>query len=194
MLLSWPILDGIQAGRIDLIFRCWQKPGVRAGGTLLTFIGQLQFESVEPVALDALDADDARRAGYASLEALRMELAQYTGGTLYRITLGKVLPDPRVTLRETPFSSDTEAEKVARKLARFDAASPAPWTRATLEVIAARPAVRAASLCRDLGQERDPFKLNVRKLKALGLTESLEVGYRVSPRGQSLLDYLGRRK
>jgi hypothetical protein len=28
-----------------------------------------------------------------------------------------------------------------------------------------------------------PFKLNVRKLKALGLTESLEIGYRLSPRG-----------
>ena len=35
-----------------------------------------------------------------------------------------------------------------------------------------------------------PFKLNVRKLKALGLTESLEVGYRLSPRGKSLLHRL----
>jgi ribosomal protein S19E (S16A) len=28
----------------------------------------------------------------------------------------------------------------------------------------------------------------VRKLKELGLTESLEVGYRLSPRGRALLD------
>ena len=28
----------------------------------------------------------------------------------------------------------------------------------------------------------------MRKLKALGLTESLEIGYRISPRGQALLD------
>ena len=31
------------------------------------------------------------------------------------------------------------------------------------------------------------FKNNVRRLKALGLTESLEVGYRLSPRGAALL-------
>ena len=30
-----------------------------------------------------------------------------------------------------------------------------------------------------------PFKRNVRKLKELGLTESLEVGYRLSPRGEA---------
>jgi len=31
----------------------------------------------------------------------------------------------------------------------------------------------------------------VRKLKELGLTESLEVGYRLSPRGRALLERLG---
>ena len=37
------------------------------------------------------------------------------------------------------------------------------------------------------GQERAYFKLRVRRLKALGLTESLEVGYRLSPRGAAYL-------
>jgi hypothetical protein len=32
--------------------------------------------------------------------------------------------------------------------------------------------------------------LNVRKLKHLGLTESLGTGYRLSPRGEALLDSL----
>ena len=32
------------------------------------------------------------------------------------------------------------------------------------------------------------FKVNVRKLKGLGLAESLEVGYRLSPRGRALLE------
>jgi hypothetical protein len=36
--------------------------------------------------------------------------------------------------------------------------------------------------------ERAPFKLDVRKLKRLGLTESLEVGYRLSPRGRAFID------
>ena len=35
-----------------------------------------------------------------------------------------------------------------------------------------------------VGRETAPFKLDVRKLKNLGLTLSLDVGYRLSPRGQ----------
>ena len=38
-----------------------------------------------------------------------------------------------------------------------------------------------------LGQEKRRFKLDVRKLKELGLTESLPVGYRLSPRGHAVL-------
>ena len=40
------------------------------------------------------------------------------------------------------------------------------------------------------GQEKMPFKVNVRKLKRLGLTESLDVGYRLSPRGAVVLSAL----
>jgi hypothetical protein len=38
-----------------------------------------------------------------------------------------------------------------------------------------------------MGRERLAFKTDVRKLKALGLTESLPVGYRLSPRGEAWL-------
>jgi hypothetical protein len=37
------------------------------------------------------------------------------------------------------------------------------------------------------GQDKEQIKLNVRKLKNLRLTKSLETGYRVSPRGKALL-------
>jgi hypothetical protein len=43
-------------------------------------------------------------------------------------------------------------------------------------------------LAERFGRERLPFKADVRKLKALGLTESLEVGYRLSPRGRAYLE------
>jgi hypothetical protein len=36
--------------------------------------------------------------------------------------------------------------------------------------------------------DRPEFKQRVRRLKALGLTESLQVGYRLSPRGMAFLD------
>ena len=51
-----------------------------------------------------------------------------------------------------------------------------------------RPEVRAADLAAAAGRERLAFKADVRKLKELELTESLEVGYRLSPRGRALLD------
>ena len=64
-------------------------------------------------------------------------------------------------------------------------------TVATLRLIGERPEVRAAELAVAAGRERLPFKTDVRKLKELGLTESLEVGYRLSPRGRALLERLG---
>jgi hypothetical protein len=62
-----------------------------------------------------------------------------------------------------------------------------PWTRATLRLIEKYPGVVSTALARQTGQERPVFKVNVRKLKELGLTESLDVGYRLSPRGTALL-------
>ncbi|MHB1137901.1 MAG: hypothetical protein ACYC2O_03025, partial [Microthrixaceae bacterium] len=60
------------------------------------------------------------------------------------------------------------------------------------ELIDAHPRLRAADLALLMAdpQETQAFKTDVRKLKALGLTESLEVGYRLSPRGEVLLNHL----
>jgi Mn-dependent DtxR family transcriptional regulator len=58
-----------------------------------------------------------------------------------------------------------------------------------LELIDRNPAVVSTVLAAEMGVERPVFKLNIRKLKESGLTESLEVGYRLSPRGKRLLCY-----
>ncbi len=50
-------------------------------------------------------------------------------------------------------------------------------------IIEANPARRAPDLAAELGRDTASFKRDVRKLKELGLTESLEIGYRLSPRG-----------
>jgi hypothetical protein len=98
-----------------------------------------------------------------------------------------------VELRERADLGADELEEVRARLARLDAASGrGPWTREVLQLIAERPEVRAADLAPLTGRERLPFKRDVRKLKELGLTESLEVGYRLSPRGRTVLDRLGR--
>ena len=184
MLFRQKFLDGIRDGTITLAFRRWRRPSVRSGGTLLTAAGQLSITSVDEVALTRISEADARRAGYTSREALLAELRARDEGKVYRIELGALRVDPRVALRQSASLSETECDGIARRLRRLDTRSPhGPWTRATLDLIRSRPGVRAGDLCRLVGLDLPPFKLNVRKLKTLGLTESLEVGYRLSPRG-----------
>jgi hypothetical protein len=188
MILRRRFLQGIADGTVTLVFRRWRRPTVRAGGTLLTAVGQVEIRSVDVVEPGRITESDAARAGYSSLDELRRELAERTEGTCYRIELGALRPDPRVVLRETPIDDEAELDRLRARLRRLDERAPAgPWTRQALELIAARPAVRAGDLCVALGRDKPSFKTDVRKLKALGLTESLEVGYRLSPRGEAVL-------
>jgi hypothetical protein len=192
MLFKQAFLEGIQAGTITLAFRRWRRPSVKAGGTLLTAVGQLCIDDVRPVALAEITAADARRAGWDSLEALRQELQRADagrgdGGRIYRIELGALRADPRVALRAEGLD-EKAADDLRIRLDRLDArAAEGPWTRRTLELIRDHPGVRAGDLCVKVGMEMHPFKVNVRKLKALGLTESLEIGYRLSDRGRAWL-------
>lgn len=62
-----------------------------------------------------------------------------------------------------------------------------PVDLASLSRIARQPGVVAKQLAAEAGIERDRFKTDIRKLKAMGLTVSLEVGYRLSPRGAAFL-------
>jgi hypothetical protein len=108
-------------------------------------------------------------------------------GDLYRVGLRFVGEDPRVALRADDDLDAAAVEAIRARLARTDRAAPEPWTRAYLELVAERPGVVARELAAGIGTERDPFKVRVRRLKELGLTESLEVGYRLSPRGAAYL-------
>ena len=193
MIFRQEFLEGIRKGTIKVAFRRWRRPSVKAGGTLLTAVGQLHIRDVSPIAMEDISEADTRRAGYESREALVHELSERTDGKLYRIELGPLEADPRIALR-TKRVSDSDLQQLIVRLDRLDARSNgAPWTRRVLDLVEAYPARRAGDLCKMAGQDKISFKLNVRKLKTLGLTESLEVGYRLSPRGEALLDELRRR-
>ena len=184
MLFPLTTLRAIEAGEVTLAFRRWRRPTVRAGGTLRTRVGVLAIESVEPVSEQAITDADARRAGAAGRDELIAGLRPE--GTLYRIEFRLAGPDPRIALRERADMDAGERAVIDARLARLDAASRhGPWTARVLELIARRPATRAPDLAAELGRETAPFKADVRKLKELGLTESLERGYRLSPRGRA---------
>lgn len=188
MLLKSGTLDGVVAGTIDLAFRRWKRPTVRAGGTLRTHRGVLSIEAVDTVDESEITEKEARRAGVSGRSELLSQLKPKPDTQLYRIRLRLAGPDPRVALRSNSALSAVEVEQIESRLARYDAASRrGPWTSAVLQLIARRPGMRAAELAATIGRETLSFKTDVRKLKELGLTESLSPGYRLSPRGKAFL-------
>jgi hypothetical protein len=186
-------LGGIQKGIVTVAFRRWRRPSVKSGGTLLTAVGMLHIRDVSLTSLESISNADARRAGYESREALAEALTERSDGKIYRIELGPLEADPRIALRKKR-ARDSDLQDLILRLERLDGrANGAPWTRRVLDLVHDHPARRAGDLCKMAGQDKMSFKLNVRKLKTLGLTESLEIGYRLSPRGAALLDELRRR-
>jgi hypothetical protein len=137
--------------------------------------------------LISISPDDAQAAGYASVESLLADMQGPADALLYRIELRpSAQPDAREALAHDALLDDADVMQLRQKLARLDATR--VWTLATLEAIEARPGTRAADLAVELGwPELLVFKTHVRKLKALGLTLSLEVGYRLAPRGEAYL-------
>jgi hypothetical protein len=188
MLFPVATLAAIRDGSVDLAFRRWERARVRPGSRLRTRVGVLEIARVDPVERSAVGEDDARRSGAASREDLLAWLDKRGSGDIYRIELRYAGADPRVELRSRADLSEAELAEVTSRLERLDGASHhGPWTRKVLELIAAQPEVRAVELAAELGQEKLPFKRDVRKLKELGLTESLNPGYRLSPRGEAVV-------
>jgi hypothetical protein len=182
------VLRGIAEGRVSLAFRRWRKAPPRNGSTLRTAVGVLSLDRVTVIEVGDISADDVARTGM-SVDELRESIA--SEGTLLRVEIRLIGDDPRVALRETrPAAKEIPA--LAERLRRMDAAADAPWTTAYLRLIADQPAVVARRLASSVKMDLATFKRRVRRLKELGLTESLDVGYRLSPRGEALLASIGR--
>lgn len=183
-------LEAIRRGEIDLAFRRWERPQVKAGTRMRTSVGLLEVLAVDRVAVSGLRAEDARRCGAPSVAALKEALSTRSDRPVFRVHLQYAGPDPRAVLRETIPEPD-ELVSIVAGLDRLDAASPVgPWTRTTLRLIDANPEVRAPELAERVDRPTQEFKGDVRKLKERGLTESLAIGYLISARGEAVLDHI----
>jgi hypothetical protein len=192
MLFEQRLWAALADGSVTVTFRRWRRPRARPGGRHRTPAGVLAVDAVAEVDPAAITEDDARRAGFADLAALLRQLDRHGDGPVYRVDFHHAGADPREALREADNLAEEDLAGLRARLERLDrAARDGPWTVATLELIGDRPGVRAADLAAAAGRERLPFKADVRKLKELGLTESLAVGYRLSPRGRALLGRVG---
>ena len=193
MLFSKDAWEGLADGSITVTFRRWRRQQVVVGHRYRTPVGIIEVESVEVVDPAAISEADARAAGAGSAEAVRTRLPKDAELAVYRVAFHLVVdPDPRAELAADDALNGDAAATIAKRLARMDAASATgPWTAAALDAIAAQPGVRAPDLAAAHGLDTQTFKRNVRKLKELGLTESLTTGYRLSPRGRRYRDLQG---
>jgi hypothetical protein len=187
MLFPSRFLEGIAGGTITLAFRRWKSPRAKVGSRHHSPVGLIEIDEVDVVELTDISVEDARNAGYESLDELVQWLSA-RDGPIHRVAFHFAGPDPRIELRNRSDLDEDEIDEIKARLAGFDRASEdGPWTAAVLGVIRDRPGVRAVDLAGGFGRETLPFKRDVRRLKELGLTESLEVGYRLSPRGRAFL-------
>ncbi|GAA2793200.1 hypothetical protein GCM10010470_30070 [Saccharopolyspora taberi] len=187
--MSSQVLRGVVAGEITLAFRRWASPQARSGSRMRTAVGVVAIGEVREVDPDGITEEDARLAGFRSAAGLRSSLDKHGTGRVFRIEIGYAGPDPRAELREQAELTARDRAELDRRLARMDT-SPVrgPWTRQLLELLRDHPGVRAAELAQAQRRPVARFKSDVWKLKELGLTESLPVGYRLSARGQAYLD------
>jgi len=168
--------------------RIWQRPHVKVGGRYALGAGAIVVDRMYEARLDDLTPALARRCGFASVvDALKT--AKHGAGE--RVFIIDFHYDGKASARPRPETGVVSAEELAELMQKLEAmdrrAKIGAWTRATLRAIEAGPGVSAAKLARSLGRPRDELKRDVRKLKNLGLTFSLEIGYRLTPKGEALL-------
>lgn len=186
MLFRTKDLQAIFAGKVTTAFRRWKRPTVKVGGQVRTQMGMVAIDAIEEIDPATLSEADAAAANYPNLKQL-IGMFESQEGVCYRITLHPAGPDPREALQQSADLTAEDHAALVKKLAKLDSAAGTPWTHATLKLIGEQPGVVSTRLADVIGLERMEFKERVRKLKALGLTISLDVGYRLSPRGEAVL-------
>jgi len=183
---AWP---GLADGSITLTVRTWSKAQAKTGGRYRVAGMLPEATDVRQVPAGELTDADAVAAGEGTRAQLLARLGDPTPDQLvWKVGLRHLGRDDRHDRREHADLTDDELAALTMRLNRLDTRSPSgPWTRTTLRLIEKYPGVVSTALARHAKQDRPAFKINVRKLKEMGLTESLDIGYRLSPRGEALL-------
>lgn len=191
MLIKEIHLRGIESGKITLAFRRWQKPSVKEGSLLHTSIGLVKIGKIETVNENGITEKDALNAGFADKNQLLKSFTHNRTGTIFKISVRYHSADPRITLREQIELSEEQFTDLKEKLERFDNHSKqGHWTEKILLTIQDNPNLHAIRISKLAGFEKEWVKLNIRKLKNLGLTISHKVGYELSPLGKTFVEKL----
>ncbi|MDE0445465.1 MAG: hypothetical protein OXH96_02255 [Spirochaetaceae bacterium] len=193
MLFKYSFHEQIANGAITVTYRAWKRARVKVGNRYrLNADGVVAVDDVHEAPVAQITDAAAHASGFPSRDALLRQLFPAGPGhhpdTVFEIRF-HYLPDPRTPVADV--SADVAADVLHDLLARLrnmDARSRAgPWIGATLALIDAHPRVAASRLAAQLGRETAPFKSNMRKLKALGLTISHDTGYTLTSLGSRVL-------
>ena len=180
-------LKEIKGGTITVAFRRWEKANVKKGSTMKTAVGVIRVTDVEQIKENSITKADATKAGYESVNSLLKALNKIASGSVYKVKLKYESEDPRIELREKTDLADEDFKKLMAKLDRLDKTR-GPWVLIVMKLIKRYPERRAGDLAEIMKMDKLDFKVNVRKLKNLGLTISHEIGYSLSPLGDVVLD------
>lgn len=184
-------LQGIRSGSINLAFRKWEKESVKKGTLLKTSIGLVEINDIEVVEEHDISDADAIQAGFTGKQQLLKSFPSNTKALIFKISVSYHSEDPRIELREQTNLTHEEFNKLKQKLERLDYFSKqGAWTISVLHTIKDNPHLPAIEISKLLGFEKEWLKLNIRKLKNLGLTISHHAGYEISPFGKLFVEKL----
>lgn len=197
LLFKKPFHEGLVTGSVTVTYRRWDKPHVKAGGRYRCHpIGVLEVDAIALVTVGTITDRDAAAAGFANRDALVAYLAELgpldDDTSVYRVQLHHGGDGDRVEIALATELSAADIAEIKAKLARMD--RDYTWTAKTLSLIDKHPRIAASQLAKKVDRETLPFKTDVRKLKKLGLTQSFEVGYEISPRGRAYLDAVKKKR
>jgi hypothetical protein len=196
MLFTATAHPGLADGSITRTYRHWKRPQVKVGGRYRVGPVVLVVDALDRVTVADITDAEARRSGFADAAE---QVAYLRKGSphlvptdvVWQIDFHAEPPADGPPLHDDVALTDDDVTQLRARLDRLDqSSSHGPWTRQTLVAIAEHPATVSSTLAGQLGRDRAELKADIRKLKRLGLTISLERGYRISPRGRAVLDRL----
>jgi hypothetical protein len=192
MQFTKPFKQAIANGKITTSLRNWKSPQAKVGGRYnITPFGAIEVSSVSVTTLNKVLDTDIIRSGFCARDALEAFLNVAPSEPIYQVDFHYL--GAAAINKPTTHQLDKDAlDDVIGRLARMDKNT--AWTKLALTLIKSHPATRAGDLAPQCNMDMQTFKRNVRKLKTLGLTESLEIGYQLSPRGVQVYDVLGKQQ
>ena len=92
MLFAKTLRERIRRGRIRCTIRVWTGPRVRVGGRYRMDEGEVEVESIEAIAEEAITDDLARESGFRDVADLMATARHGTGRNIYLIRFRYLAP------------------------------------------------------------------------------------------------------